>query len=73
MVAVSAAQRRGETDHVARLRLGQDSLEAKRGQVVAFIDDHLAIPGDAIVDSVCPNQGLQHRDVEHSVATFTPE
>jgi hypothetical protein len=47
MMAVSAAERRGETYDAACLRLGEDPFEAEGWQMVAFIDDHLAILGDA--------------------------
>lgn len=40
----------GEPDEVARLHLGEHSLESNRRKVVAFIDDDMAITGHKVID-----------------------
>lgn len=40
----------GQAQDESRLGLARHLLEAVRGQVMAFIDDHLPVIGDTIVD-----------------------
>ncbi len=46
MMSVFTDNGRGQTHDVPRFRPPSDKLEACRGQVMAFIDDQMAVVGD---------------------------
>ena len=64
MVPVAALRRRGQPDDVASLRLREHALERDRRQVVALVDDDLAIAGHEVVDGFLAHEALDHRDVD---------
>ena len=49
--------------HEARLHLGEDALERHRREVVALVDDHLAVARDQVVDTSLTNETLDHGHV----------
>ena len=50
MVPVFPGDGRGQTNDVPRFRSPGDKLEACRRQMVAFIDDQMAVIGDEVRD-----------------------
>ena len=48
MMSVLSGNGSGQTHDVPRFRSPSDKLEACRGQVMAFIDDQMAVVGDGI-------------------------
>ena len=49
-----------------------DLLEAVRRQVMALVDDQVAVVGDAVVDDALPDQALDDRDVDRPVGSVRP-
>jgi hypothetical protein len=66
LMTVAALRRRGQADHVSRRDLGENALKRDGWQVVALIDNHLPILGDAIVHGVFSGQALNHGDIDLS-------
>ena len=64
ILAVAPDRRRGEPDHEAAFHPFQDSLEGDGGDVMAFIDDHLSVAVDQLLDVFAPGQALDDRDVD---------
>ena len=64
MMTVLARHRRGQPQDESRLRPTDHLLKAVRRQMVAFIDDHLAVLGDAIVHDTLADEALNDRHVE---------
>jgi hypothetical protein len=61
---VPPSRRRREAGQVASLHLGEDPLERDRGDVVALVDDHVAVARHDVVHSPLPDETLEHGDVE---------
>ena len=70
--AIAPAWRRGQPGDEARLHLGQHSLERNCGDVVALIDDHLAVGRDDVVDALLADEALDHRHVQPTVGLRLP-
>jgi hypothetical protein len=66
LVPVAAVRRGGEACDVPRLHLAHDALEGSRGQVVAFVDDHVTVGRDDVVDGPIAHEALEHGHVEAS-------
>lgn len=66
MVSVAALGRCGQADDVPRLYLTQDALELDSREVMALVDDDVAILRDEIGDGSVANETLDHRDVDLS-------
>src|SRR5438128_7937511 len=64
MVAIFPGDRRGQAQYESRLRSTDHLLKASRRQVVAFIDDHLPVIGDAIVHDVFADEALNDRHIQ---------
>ena len=56
----------------SRLGLARHLLEAVRRQVMAFVDDHVAVVGDAIIDDTLPDEALNDGDVEQPGRSASP-
>jgi hypothetical protein len=52
MMAILTSDRRGQAQNKPRLHLTDDLLEAAGRQVVTFIDDHLPVFSDTVVDDI---------------------
>ena len=63
VVPVPTLRRRRQADDVAGLHLGEHALERDGGQVVALVDDHVAVARDEVVDLVpcAPGSGSSRR------------
>jgi hypothetical protein len=66
VMAVFPCHRRGQPQHVAGLGGPRDGLKAHGGEVVAFIDDDMAVIGDQIRHDASPNQALHKGDIDDS-------
>src|SRR5262245_37807698 len=64
MVAVLACHRGGQPEDEARLGLPRHLLEAVRREMVAFVDDEVAVVGNAVVDDALAHQALNHCDID---------
>ena len=64
MMAVLARDRCRQSRDESRFGPPDDLFEAVRRQMVALIDDHMAVLGDAIVDDTLPDQALNDADIE---------
>src|SRR5262245_61396965 len=73
VVSVTPLRRRREVDEVASLGLGEYALEGHRWQVVALVDDDLAVLRDEVFDGALPDEALNHRNVEETPATPVAE
>ena len=60
MVTIFAEWRRGQADDILGLHLFQDLLEGESGQMVALVDDHLAVFHDKIPDLTLALEALDH-------------
>ena len=56
VMAVLARDGRGQPEDEPRLRLAGHLLEAVRREVVALVDDQVAVVGDAVVDDAFPTR-----------------
>src|SRR6056297_1661897 len=65
MPVLSGDCRRQSRD-IARLRSAGDKLKACSGQVMALIDDKMAVIGNEIVNFALANQTLDQRHIDHS-------
>lgn len=52
---------------MARLHLGQDSLEGDGRQMVALINDDMAIVGDEVIYLLLADEALDHGDIESAI------
>ena len=66
VVAVLPRHRRRQAEHVSGLGLPRDGFEAHGGEVMAFVDDNMAVIGDQIGDDTLPNQALHKGDIDDS-------
>ena len=66
MVTVLPRDRRGQTSDESSLCAADDLFEAVGRQVVAFIDDHLPIVTDAVIDDTIADKTLNDSDVEQA-------
>src|SRR5205807_2027235 len=66
MMPVFSCDCRGQTREVLCLRTACDLLEAERRKVVAFVDDNVAVIGDAIVNCPFTHKALKQCNVEGS-------
>ena len=64
MVAVLARDRRGEPQHVSRLRPPRDELEADGREMVALVDDQVTVVADEIAHLAVAHEALDQRDVD---------
>ena len=64
VVAVLSRHRRRQAEHVSGLGLPRDGFEAHGGEVMAFIDDDMAVVRDQIGDDALPNQALHEGDID---------
>ncbi len=65
MMTILPRDRCGKAQDESRLRPTDDFFKAPRGEMVAFIDDHMAVIGDAIVHDTFANQALNDCHVDH--------
>ncbi len=65
--AVPPARRGRQPCDEARLYLGQYSLERHGRDVVALVDDHLAISRDEVGEATQPHETLDHRHIQAPV------
>ena len=72
MVAVLPRDGGRQPQHVLRPRPPRDLLEAVRGQVVALVDDEVAVVGHAVVHDALAHQALNERHVELPVGLRFP-
>ncbi len=64
VVAVLAGDGGGQAGDVSRLGAAGDEFETAGGEVVAFVDDEVAVVGDAVVHGAFANEALDEGDVE---------
>jgi hypothetical protein len=64
LMPVLPSNRGGQPKNEARLGAPGHQLEARGGQVMAFIDDQMSIRPNEIVDFAAPNQALNQRHVD---------
>ena len=72
VVAVLPRDGRRQPEDEPRLRLARDLFEAVRRQVVALVDDQVAVVGHAIIDDALPDQALNDRDIEQPGRRVSP-
>ena len=66
VMPVLAGDSRRQSGDIPRLRSAGDKLKACSGQVMALIDDKMAVVGNDIVDFALANQALDQRHVDHT-------
>ena len=66
MVAILAADGRGQACDIPGLRPADDLLEALSGQVVAFVNDEMSIVSDDVTHDVLSYQALDDRHIQQS-------
>jgi hypothetical protein len=66
VVAVLPSDGGGKTEHVLRAGASRDLFKAVSRQVVAFIDDHVPVVGNAVTDGTFPHQALDECDVDQT-------
>src|SRR5213594_2296716 len=66
MKPVSPAGPGSQSGDEARLHFPQDSLEGRRWDVVALVDDHMAVCRDQVVDATRAHEALDHRHVQRA-------
>ena len=71
VVSVAAVRRRAQPDDVAGGSRAHHPLKRKRWDVMALVDQHVAVLPDAVIDLAAAHQALDHRDVESSVESRT--
>ena len=72
MMAVLPRDGRRQAEDESRLRAADDLLEAVRRQMVAFVDDHMTVVADAIVDDTFADQALNDGNIEQPVGLCRP-
>src|SRR5207249_6221529 len=60
----------GQADDVAGLRLREHAFERDGREVVALVDDYLAVVRDDILNLLLVDEALDHRDVELAIPGF---
>ena len=64
MMAVLACDSCGQSEHVASVAAARDQFKAHGGQVVAFIDDEVAIIADNVIHFTIAHKALNQGDVD---------
>ena len=64
MLSVAALWRRGQPGHISCPDLAQDLLEGRSGPVVAFVHDHMTVPGHQICDRAPTHETLERGDID---------
>ncbi len=72
MVAVLACDGRRQAHDESRLGLARHLLETVRRQVMALVDDHMAVLSDAVIDDAFPDETLNDGDIEQSGRAVSP-
>ena len=72
MMAVLAGDGRRQSNDESGLRLPGHLLEAVRRQMMALVDDHMAVFGDAIIHDALADQTLNDADVNVPVGLLRP-
>ena len=67
VVAVFARDGGRQAHHEAGLGRSRHQLETVGRQMVAFVDDQVAVVSDPVVDDAFLHQALDDRDIEQSV------
>ena len=70
MVPITPMRSRRQADDVAGLRLREHALERDGWEVVALVDDYLAVVRDDILNLLLADEALYHRDVELAIPGF---
>jgi hypothetical protein len=65
MVAVLACDGRRQPHDESSLGPACHLLETVCGEVMTFVDNHVPVLGDAVIDHTLPDQALNDGDVEH--------
>ena len=66
VVPVSTDRCRCEAEDKSGLHFLHDALERERGNMVAFIDDHLPVVRDDVSDGAFPHEALHDADVDRA-------
>jgi hypothetical protein len=66
MMAILAKRRGRQTEHITHFHLTEHLLEAKRGKMVAFINDNLSIFSHDIFHDAFSIQALKHGNINLS-------
>lgn len=66
LMPILARYRGGQPENEPRLRSPRDKLEARRGQVVTFVDDEMAIIANKVGDFSAPHEALDQRHIDHA-------
>ena len=66
-MAISATRRGGQAEDVTGPDLAQDALEGYCRHMVAFVHDHVAVPGHDIIHAIASDEALHHGDVQPAV------
>ena len=72
MVAVLARDRRRQSDDESRLGLSRNLLEAMGRQVVALVDNQVAVVGDPVVHNALLDEALDDGDIEQPGRRVAP-
>ena len=72
MVPVLACNGRRQPHDESGLGLARDLLEAVRRQVMALVNDQMAVVGHAVVDHALPDETLNDGDVEQPGRSAPP-
>jgi hypothetical protein len=72
MVAVLACDGRRQANDKSGLGLAYHLLETVRRQVMALVDDDMAVVGDAVVDHAPSDETLNNADVNLSSRSISP-
>ena len=72
MVAVLARDSRRKPSHELRLCPPRNQLKTSGRQMMAFIDNHMAISGDAVLDDALPHEALNRGDIQPAVGLVPP-
>ena len=66
MMAILAADGRGQARDIPGLRPADDLLEALGGQVMAFVNNQMSIVSDDVIHDVLSYQALDDRHIQQS-------
>ena len=72
VMPVLADRRGGQAEYVTRFHLSHHRLEAERGEMMAFIDDDVAVVGDEIEHCAFVVQALQNGDIDFAAGFLLP-
>ena len=67
VMSISPARRSGQPHDIAGLHLAHHPLERDRRNMVALVDNHLAIRRDAVVYPILSVEALERGDVQTTV------